>query len=129
MGEFVRRHPRLSLLTAAGVGVVAAPELAVGALIGAGAVMVASRRDRKRLVEEAESVRAESRGRTREMLDRAEVIGREVRTRARAVIQAARGKLAVEQEPSSGAGESGAGEEDWEEVRDEQPHPPASPAL
>jgi hypothetical protein len=92
IARFARRHPRLSVLTLAGVGVLVAPELAFGALLGAGATMFATRRNGRRLREEVEDVRDTSGGRTRDVLRRAEALSREVRTRARAVVQAAQGK-------------------------------------
>jgi ElaB/YqjD/DUF883 family membrane-anchored ribosome-binding protein len=120
IARFARQHPRLSVLTLAGVGILVAPELAFGALLGAGATMFATRSGGKHLRDEAEDVRAASRGRARDVLRRAEELSCEMRTRARAVVRAAQGRpthgtrqvqVRVHDTPAAGA-------------PDEEPQPP-----
>jgi hypothetical protein len=102
MASFARQHPRVSLLTAAGVAVFAVPQLALGALLGAGATVLATRRDGSRLQEEAADVRDRAGGRLRDALLRAEILGNELRDRARAMVLAARGQRT---EPRPGGGD------------------------
>ncbi len=88
--SFTREHPALSVMGAAGVGLLGGFELAAGVLLGAGIIAIADRRDgRNATPEAAEAVRT-VRQRAQRLLDRAP---KSWRDRARAVIQAARGKL------------------------------------
>jgi ElaB/YqjD/DUF883 family membrane-anchored ribosome-binding protein len=90
MWQFARRHPALSILGAAGLGLLGGVEVAGGMLIGAG-VMLALRSKTGETGEHAHAVRH----RARSILARAP---REVRERARAVVDAARGRDGVRAE-------------------------------
>ena len=84
--EFARRHPALTLIGAAGVGLIGGLELVAGVAIGAGVSALVRARDGRAIATEAREVR----GRARTLVGR---LPHEVRKRARAVLQAARGKL------------------------------------
>jgi hypothetical protein len=80
--SFARRHPGLSVLGLAGIGLLGGVELAAGMLVGAGILALMQRSPK-----ESQAVR----DRARELLDRAP---RELRERVRAVVQAVRGQTA-----------------------------------
>lgn len=101
---FVRHHPVVSVLGAAGVGLIGGPEVALGVVLGAGIVALINRRGGERSVSEAVEAGAADaaegarhvRQRAREILDGAPEI---VKQRARAVVQAVRGQIAPVPEP------------------------------
>jgi ElaB/YqjD/DUF883 family membrane-anchored ribosome-binding protein len=101
---FVRHHPVVSVLGAAGVGLIGGPEIALGAVLGAGIAVMIDRRGGGRavgdVVEASAADAAEGarhvRQRAREILDGAPEI---VKQRARAVVQAVRGQIAPVPEP------------------------------
>jgi ElaB/YqjD/DUF883 family membrane-anchored ribosome-binding protein len=101
---FVRHHPVVSVLGAAGVGLLGGPELAFGVVLGAGIAVLIDRRGAGRSVGAAMEAGAADaaegarhvRQRAREILDGAPGI---VKQRARAVVQAVRGQIAPVPEP------------------------------
>jgi ElaB/YqjD/DUF883 family membrane-anchored ribosome-binding protein len=105
---FVRHHPVVSVLGAAGVGLIGGPEIAFGAVLGAGiAVMIDRRGGGRGVGEVVESSAADAaegarhvRQRAREILDGTPGI---VMQRARAVVQAVRGQIAPVPEPEQAA--------------------------
>lgn len=105
---FVRHHPVVSVLGAAGVGLIGGPEIAFGAVLGAGiAVMIDRRGGGRGVGEVVESSAADAaegarhvRQRAREILDGTPGI---VMQRARAVVQAVRGQIAPAPEPEQAA--------------------------
>ncbi len=118
---FVRQHPVVSVLGAAGVGLIGGPEVAFGAMLGAGITVLIERGARRgggRAVSEAVEASAADaaegarhvRQRAREILDGAPEI---VKQRARAVFQAVRGQIAPvpgpEQAPTHEASAQDAG--------------------
>lgn len=101
---FVRHHPVVSVLGAAGVGLIGGPEIAFGVMLGAGIAVLIDRRGASRsagpamdagAADAAETAR-HVRQRAREILDGAPGI---VKQRARAVVQAVRGQIAPVPEP------------------------------
>ena len=101
---FMRHHPVVSVLGAAGVGLIGGAEVALGAVLGAGIAVLIDRRGADRSVrttveagaaDAAEGAR-HVRQRAREILDEAPGI---VKQRARAVVQAVRGQIAPVPEP------------------------------
>ncbi|HEX3476401.1 MAG TPA: hypothetical protein VHT91_15360 [Kofleriaceae bacterium] len=100
----MRHHPVVSVLGAAGVGLIGGPEIALGVVLGAGVAVLIDRRGAGRSVHatvEAGAADAADgarhvRQRAREILDGAPGI---VRQRARAVVQAVRGQIAPVPEP------------------------------
>jgi hypothetical protein len=118
---FARHHPVLSVLGAAGVGLIGGPEVALGVVLGAGIAVLIGRESRRGAARAAgEAVEAGAadaaegarrvRRRAREILDGAPEV---VKQRARAVVQAARGQIAPapepEQAPTHEAAAQGAG--------------------
>jgi len=99
MWQFARRHPALSIIGAAGIGLLGGVELAGGVLIGAGVAAALKSNATASVAEPARAVRH----RARSLLARAP---REVRERARAVVDAARGKM-VSQQPNGTHGTRG----------------------
>jgi hypothetical protein len=101
---FVRHHPVVTVLGAAGVGLIGGPEVAFGVVLGAGVAVLIDRRGAGRSVRatvEAGAADAAQgarhvRQRAREILDGAPEI---VKQRARAVFQAVRGQIAPVPEP------------------------------
>ena len=101
---FVRHHPVVSVLGAAGVGLIGGPEIAFGVVLGAGIAVLIDRRGAGRSVGAAMEAGAADaaegarhvRQRAREILDGAPGI---VKQRARAVVQAVRGQIAPVPEP------------------------------
>jgi hypothetical protein len=101
---FVRHHPVVSVLGAAGVGLIGGPEVAFGVVLGAGIAVLIDRRGAGRSVGAAMEAGAADaaegarhvRQRAREILDGAPGI---VKQRARAVVQAVRGQIAPVPEP------------------------------
>lgn len=101
---FVRHHPVVSVLGAAGVGLIGGAEVALGAVLGAGITAMINRRGGGRAAGEAVEASAADaaegarhvRQRAREILDGAPEI---VKQRARAVFQAVRGQIAPVREP------------------------------
>ena len=96
--SFARRHPALSVVGAAGAGLIAGPEIALGMVLGAGVAMLIERGTGRRVDEEAVEAARSVRQRARHMLG-----AETVKQRARAVIQAARGQISPVPPP---AGES-----------------------
>jgi hypothetical protein len=96
---FARHHPVVSVLGAAGVGLIGGPEIAFGVMLGAGIAVLIDRRGAGRsagaTVEAGAADAAEGarhvRQRAREILDGAPGI---VKQRVRAVVQAVRGQIA-----------------------------------
>jgi hypothetical protein len=78
--SFARRHPALTVIGAAGLGLLAGPELAAGILAGAGIGMLLRRQGGREAREPTQTMRA-------------------VRERARAVVDAALGKAAAPASP------------------------------
>ncbi|HEX8108864.1 MAG TPA: hypothetical protein VF516_14130 [Kofleriaceae bacterium] len=115
---FARQHPVMSVLGAAGVGLIGGPEIALGVVLGAGVAVLIDRRGGERAVGEVVEASAGDaaegarhvRQRAREILDGAPEI---VKQRARAVVQAVRGQIAPmpepEQAPTHEASAQGAG--------------------
>ena len=115
---FARHHPVVSVLGAAGVGLIGGPEIAFGVVLGAGIAMLIDRRGGERsareIVEAGAADAAEGahhvRQRAREILDGAPGI---VKQRVRAVVQAVRGQIAPvpahEQAPTHEASAQDAG--------------------
>lgn len=115
---FARHHPVVSVLGAAGLGLIGGPEIAFGVVLGAGIAVLIDRRDGQRsaraTVEAGAADAAEGarhvRQRARELLDGAPGI---VKQRARAVVQAVRGQIAPvpehEQAPTHEASAQDAG--------------------
>ena len=101
---FARHHPVVSVLGAAGLGLLGGPEVAFGVVIGAGIAVLIDRRGADRSVRGAVEAGAADaaegarhvRQRAREILDGAPEI---VKQRARAVFQAVRGQIAPVPEP------------------------------
>ena len=101
---FARHHPVVSVLGAAGLGLIGGPEVAFGVVLGAGIAVLIDRRGAGRsavgAVEAGAADAAEGarhvRQRAREILDGAPGI---VKQRARAVVQAVRGQIAPVPEP------------------------------
>lgn len=101
---FMRHHPVVSVLGAAGVGLIGGAEVALGAVLGAGIAVLIDRRgaggSARGTVEAGAADAAEGarhvRQRAREILDGAPGI---VKQRARAVVQAVRGQIAPVPEP------------------------------
>lgn len=101
---FARHHPVVSVLGAAGLGLIGGPEVAFGVVLGAGIAVLIDRRGAGRSVRgDVEAGAADAaegarhvRQRAREILDGAPAI---VRQRARAVVQAVRGQIAPVPEP------------------------------
>ena len=95
---FARRHPIMTVLGAAGLGLFGGIEMAAGVLLGAG--VYAAVRGRRRsgaaheIKEEVQEEAEDVGERTRGILDRATP---ELRQRARAIVQAARGKIGPQQ--------------------------------
>ncbi|MDB4953506.1 MAG: hypothetical protein JWO36_1075 [Myxococcales bacterium] len=83
---FARRHPALTVIGAAGLGLIGGIELAAGVLIGAGVAALLRRPDGREVTPQARQL--EERAHT--LADR---VPHEVRQRARAIVQAARGQL------------------------------------
>ena len=94
--SFARRHPALSLVGVAGVGLFGGLEVAAGVLLGAGAVALIGRDDR-----------------TAASVDRAP---REITERLRAAVRAMRG------EPAPGHRRNGQGDRPGEGGEPAQPH-------
>ena len=96
---FARHHPVVSVLGAAGVGLIGGPEVAFGVMLGAGIAVLIDRRadgrSARATVEAGAADAAEGahhvRQRAREILDDAPGI---VKQRVRAVVQAVRGQIA-----------------------------------
>ena len=97
MWRFARRHPALSILGTAGLGLIGGLELAGGVLIGAGVAAALRGRSGEGAAEPVRDVRE----RARSILSRAP---HEVRERARAVVDAARGKMPERQSNGHGQG-------------------------
>jgi len=89
---FVRRHRALSVMGAAGAGLIAGPEIALGIVLGGGIALLidrtAARTSARRLEEEVVDTARSVRQRARHMFD-----AETVKQRARAVIQAVRGQI------------------------------------
>jgi hypothetical protein len=104
MMTFVRHHPVVTVLGAAGVGLIGGPEVAFGVVLGAGIAVLINRRGAdpsvRGTVEAGAADAAEGarhvRQRAREILDGAPEI---VKQRFRAVVQAVRGQIAPVPEP------------------------------
>jgi hypothetical protein len=88
---FARRHPALTLIGAAGAGLMGGLELAAGVLIGAGVAALVRARDGR--ATETETEAHAERQRAGRMMEQVEQMAPEVKKRARAVLQAVRGKL------------------------------------
>lgn len=80
--EYARRHPAMTAIGAAAIGLLGGVELAAGVLIGAGVMAVARARDQKSIEEEAHDLK-----------ERGRKIMPDMKQRARAVVKAARGEL------------------------------------
>lgn len=115
---FARHHPVVSVLGAAGVGLIGGPEIAFGVVLGAGIAVLIDRRSGERSARETVEAGAADaaegarhvRQRAREILDDAPGI---VKQRVRAVVQAVRGQIAPvpahEQAPTHEASAQDAG--------------------
>jgi hypothetical protein len=90
---FARRHPALTLIGVAGVGLFGGVELAAGVLIGGGVAVALRKRAREPTEHEASEAGEHARDQGR--------APHELRQRVRAVAQAARGKLAPADQSTS----------------------------
>jgi hypothetical protein len=86
---FARRHPMITVLGAAGLGLFGGFELAAGVLIGAGVLAALRVRDGHALGRELGAEMHQTGEKARGLIDR---MSPEIRARARAVVEAARGK-------------------------------------
>lgn len=97
--DYARRHPALTAIGAAAVGLLAGVEVAAGVLIGAGVMAVTRARDGHAADVEgkAKEVKEEMKERGRHLKARMP----DMKERARAVMQAARGQLHTDGQSSS----------------------------
>ncbi|NVB82485.1 MAG: hypothetical protein HOV81_29165 [Kofleriaceae bacterium] len=91
--DYARRHPALTAIGAAAVGLLGGVEVAAGVLIGAGVMALTRARDGRQIQDEAKEMKERGRQVMSRMPD--------VKERARAVMQAARGRLHSDGQSSS----------------------------